>query len=148
MDKMQNVNIKVGLWVLVLFFLLNSSCENTKDCEEEYSIVHFDLQVRPSISIMNGNLGVPNLNIVVNVSKMYCDGTSGDGESIKGTTNGAGIYESPGSWTLNITSGIDKVIVFAGSEDGEWLGSSCIYEYGEFSSSSYFQPHCILQYSP
>lgn len=145
---MKNSVLKASGLLVLLFFIFNSSCSNTKECEEEYEIVHFDLQVRPTVSIMNGNIGVPNFDIVVNVSKMYCDGTSGSGDPIEGTTNGAGIYESPGSWTLNITSGIDKVIVYAGSANGDWLGSSCIYEYDEFSSSSYFQPHCILQYSP
>ena len=143
---MQKVIFKISVLSMMLFFIMSSSC-TTKECEDENEIIHFEQQVRPTVTIMNGNLGVPNLDISVKVYKEYCDGSIGSSEWIEGKTNGAGIYESPGSWTLKITSGIDKATVTVSVSDGDWIGA-CTYEYDEFSSSSYFQPNCILQYNP
>lgn len=143
---MQKVIFKISVLSVMLFFMISSSCI-TKDCEDENEIIPFEVQVRPTITIMNGNLGVPNLDISVKVFKEYCDGSIGNSEWVEGETNGAGIYYSPGSWTLKITSGIDKATVTVSVTGGDWIGT-CTYEYDEFSSSTYFQPNCILEYTP
>jgi len=137
----------ISLLIIAIFFPLIFSC-STK-CTQ-FNIAEYQLKVKPTINVIDrsgpDDKGVANFPIKIAVIKKYCDGKLGNEEFLEGVTNAYGTYQAPGSWTLNIDSRADEVLINVYEPSGDRIGT-CTYSFSEFKSLNLFAPNCAVEFS-
>jgi len=109
--------------ILIISLTITSCDDKCDELAKEYNA--FTVKIRPSFSVMKEDEGgetysMINLGLVYHVFKMHCEGFQGDIFMETGHTSSSGIFEINQSFTCEISTPDDYVVIRIfdlGSED-------------------------------